>query len=462
MSGGSIRIASWRQQQLLQRTARLGNTGLSRRRFLRAAGVSLALPFLPSALPRELWAAGNENPRRMLFWFVPNGMQMDWWTPSSSGLGYDLPEMLEPLAPIQHKVSVLSGLGNAAARVPGVPGDHARGTGTFLTCTTLNHSVDDISNNASVDQVAAQALGGDTLFPSLELGMDGGSPVGDCDNGYSCAYQRNISWAGPTTPLPKLTDPRLLFSRLFAGVDPSLTAAEIERRRVMRLSVLDSVYADAQRMQVRLSRTDSLKMDEYLNAVRELEERINQLGNSSCTAPSSPPSGLEFSERLAALTELMVIAMRCDLTRITTFMFGNGGSNRNFFFLGAPGAHHEISHHQNNPDNLLKLRTIGRWEVERFVDLLLAMDAVDEGNGCTLLDNSLVYFGSEIADGDSHSHFNLPVLLAGGGGGETVPGRHIIYGEQTPVANLFIAMLGNFGVITDSFGEDGHESLPAL
>jgi len=435
---------------------------ISRRSFLRAAGVTLALPLMPSALPRELWATTPTAPRRLLFWFVPNGMQMDWWTPSASGLGYDLPEMLEPLAPIQHKVSVLTGLGNAAARVPGVPGDHARGTGTFLTCSTLNHSVDDIYNGTSVDQVAAQALGSETLFPSLELGMDGGAPVGNCDNGYSCAYQRNISWSGPTTPLPKITDPRLLFSRLFAGVDPSLTQAEIDRRRALRLSVLDSVYGDAQTLRARLSRSDALKMDQYLHAVRELEVRIESLGESTCVPPPGPAADLEFEDRLAALTDLMVVAMRCDLTRITTFMFGNGGSNRNHAFIGAPGAHHEISHHQGDAENLAILRTIGRWEVNHFTQLLLKMDAVDEGDGCTLLDNSMIYFGSEIEDGDTHSHFNLPVLLAGAGGGQLVPGRHIVYGQKTPVANLFMAMLENFGVLTTSFGEDGHEVLPAL
>lgn len=435
---------------------------ISRRSFLRAAGVTLALPFMPSALPRELWAAGGTTPRRLLFWFVPNGMPMDWWTPSNSGAGYDLPQMLEPLAPIQHKVSVLSGLANEAARVQGVPGDHARGTGTFLTCRTLNHSVDDIYNGVSVDQVAAQALGSETLFPSLELGMDGGATVGDCDNGYSCAYQRNISWSSPTTPLPKITDPRLLFSRLFAGVDPSLTQAEIERRRALRLSVLDSVYGDAQSLRARLSRSDALKMDEYLHSVRELEVRIESLGESTCIAPVAPAADLGFEARLAALRELMVVAMRCDLTRVTSFMFGNGGSNRNHSFIDAPGAHHEISHHQGNEENLAILRTIGRWEVDQFSQLLLAMDAVDEGGGCSLLDNSMIYFGSEIEDGDTHSHSNLPVLLAGGGGGELVPGRHIVYGEQTPVANLFMAMLENFGVLTTSFGEDGHEGLPAL
>jgi hypothetical protein len=417
---------------------------------------------MPSALPRELWAAGATNPRRLLFWFVPNGMQMDWWTPSSSGADYDLPEMLEPLAPIQHKVSVLSGLANEAARVQGVPGDHARGTGTFLTCRTLNHSVDKIYNGTSIDQIAAQALGSETLFPSLELGMDGGAPVGNCDNGYSCAYQRNISWSSPTTPLPKITDPRLLFSRLFAGVDPTLTQAEIERRRALRLSVLDSVYGDAQSLRAKLSRSDALKMDDYLHSVRELEVRIESLGESTCTAPVAPAAELDFEARLAALRELMVVAMRCDLTRITSFMFGNGGSNRNHSFIGAPGAHHEISHHQGSEENLAILRTIGRWEVDQFTQLLLAMDAVDEGGGCSLLDNSMIYFGSEIEDGDSHSHSNLPVLLAGGGGGELVPGRHIVYGEQTPVANLFMAMLENFGVLTTSFGEDGHEVLPAL
>ncbi len=436
--------------------------GISRRTVLRGAAVSMALPFLPSALTRSVRAAGGpESPRRLLFYYVPNGIQMDWWTPTTEGPGYDLPEILEPLAPIQDKVNVLSGLGNAPARVP-VAGDHARGTGSFLTCRTVNHSVSEIVNGISVDQVAAQALGGETVFPSLELGLVGGSNVGDCDNGYSCAYQRNISWAGPATPLPKLTDPQLVFNRLFGGVDPNLTEEEIARRKVLRTSVLDYVLDDANSLHTRLSPSDQAKLDEYMNGVRELEMRIQAQDQAACLPPQEPGGGLDLVQRIQAMNELMVMALRCDMTRVVSFMFGNGGSGQNYSFIGAPGGHHEFSHHQGDPANLQSLRIIDRWEVEQFSDLLLRMDAVDEGNGCTLLDNSLVYFSSEIEDGNSHSHFNLPVLLAGSGGGTVTPGRHVRYTGDEPMANLFISMLQSFGVEVENFGDDGTRPLGNL
>lgn len=434
--------------------------GWSRRAVLRGMGVSLALPFLPSIWPRSVRAAaGDGPPPRMLFYYVPNGIQMSWWTPSSEGAGYDLPEILTPLEPIQDQVNVLTGLANAPARVP-VPGDHARGTGSFLTCRTVRHSSTEIENGISVDQLAAKNAS--TQLASLELGMEGGGNVGDCDSGYSCAYQRNISWAGPATPRPKMTDPRLVFHRLFAGVDPGQTAEEIARRQMLRTSVLDVVLDQANDLHTNLARSDQAKLDEYLTGVRDLEKRIADLGQSVCVPPQEPATELDFPERVQIMNQLMVTALQCDMTRIITFMLGNGGSNRSFEFLGVQGAHHELSHHQGSTTNLGRLRTIARWEVEQLADLLMRMQAVEEADGSTLLDNSLVFFSSEIEDGDSHSHFNLPVLLAGRGCGAVTPGRHLRYASNEPIANLFLAMLHASGVEADTFGDDGTRPLPGL
>jgi len=436
----------------------------SRRMFLRGAAASLALPFLPSALPRSAWANGGQSPVRLVFFYVPNGIQMEWWTPEAEGAGYDLPSILEPLAPIQDKVLVLSGLSNEAAIVP-VAGDHARGTGSFLTCrTVVKTSGADISNGVSVDQVAAQALGEQTLFPSLQLGMEGGSSVGSCDSGYSCAYQRNISWSGPATPLPKMTDPRLVFSRLFEGAEAGLTPEEVERRKLLRLSVLDSVLQEANALHATMGRSDQRKLDEYMTGVRELEVRLEQQDDASCLAPAEPTPGLPYADALDTMNELMAVALQCDLTRVATFMLGNGSSGRDFSaVLGSQvaGAHHQLSHHQNNAERLEKLRQIGQWEVGQFAALAQRLDAMDEG-GCSVLDRSLLYFSSECADGDSHSHRNLPVLLAGGGDGLVDSGRHVVYPSNTPMADLFLAMLERFGVFEPSFGQDSTGPLAGL
>jgi hypothetical protein len=429
--------------------------GVSRRAFLRGASVSLALPLLPSALPRSSWAAGGEAPSRLVFYYVPNGMQMQWWTPSAEGVGYDLPSILEPLASIQDKVSVLTGLSNLPAAVP-VAGDHARGTGSFLTCrTVVRTDGPGISNGVSVDQVAAQVFGDQTPLPSLQLGMDGGASVGNCDSGYSCAYSRNISWSAPQTPLPKMTDPRLVFARLFEGEGDELPPEEAARRRELRLSVLDEVLGQANSLRPILGRGDQLKLEEYMDGVRALELRIEGLGQQFCASPGEPAPGLDHAERLLVMHELMTVALECDLTRVITFMTGNGASGRNFFpMIGVAGAHHQLSHHQGNAESLEKLRQIGQWEVSMLADLLTRMQARDEGGGCSILDNSAVYFSSEIADGNSHAHRLLPVLLAGSAGGQLNPGRHVVFPDDTPMANLYLRLLETFGVFESSFGAD--------
>jgi hypothetical protein len=387
---------------------------------------------------------------------------MAYWTPASEGPGYDLPQILEPLASVQSSVSVLTGLSQEAG-FDAIPGDHARGTGCFLTATTVRFTAgDDIQNGVSCDQVAAQALGSATLFPSLQLGIEGGIATGDCDSGYSCAYARNISWAGPATPLPCLVDPTILFERLFGAGTDGLPPEELARRTAMRASVLDYVRDDAERLQRRLGRADSLKLDQYLTGVRELEIRVQALGEGMCEPGDEPSAGALLPESVRLMTDLTVQALECDLTRIATFMMGNAGSYRSHPHLGIGEAHHELSHHGDDPDKIADLVTIAQWEVEEFAYLVQRLSETSEADGSTLIDHTLALFSSEIEDGNTHYHRNMPVLLAGSGGGTVTPGRHVRYNESEPIADLFIAMLSSFGVDVPSFGMDGTGPLAGL
>lgn len=433
---------------------------LSRRTFLKGAGTTMALPFLEAMLPRRAGAQTMAAPRRILAYYVPCGINMAAWTPAEEGAGYTLTPILQPLAPVKEDVLVLTGLSNRPARPDG-PGDHASGTGAFLTCAhPFKTEGADIRNGISMDQVAANAIGDQTLFSSLQLGTDGGGTTGNCDSGYSCAYARNISWADENTPLAKEVNPQAVFDRLFAGRDPGESAEEARKRKLYRLSVLDYVRESTVELQGKLGKTDKEKLDEYLTGVRELETRIQALDEGPVCTGERPSAPEDFPDRMRIMADLMVTAFSCDLTRIITFMLGNAGSNRVYSFLGINDGHHQISHHQGNPTNLSQLQTIDTWEVEQLSYLLQRMKSVQEGDG-TLLDNSLVFFSSEIEDGDTHSHFNMPILLAGRGGGAITPGRHVRYSQDRNVSELFISILQATGVQVTSFG-DGDRPLDGL
>jgi hypothetical protein len=432
---------------------------LSRRTFLGGAAASVALPLLEAMAPslaRSARAAEGATPKRMLFYYAPCGIHMASWTPQRTGAGYDLPLILEPLEGIQDKVTVVTGLANLPARPDG-PGDHAAGTGSFLTATHVHKTEGaDIENGVSVDQAAAAALGSATRFASLQLGAEGGGSVGGCDSGYSCAYARNISWSGPATPLPKMVSPQLTFDRLFGGRDEAASAAEAARRRELRASVLDYVRRDTASLQNRLGASDRAKVDEYLTGVRELERQIQAAeGQAACTPPAMPEDelSLDVTTHIRLMSDLMVTAFRCDLTRIQSFMLANAGTNRYYDFLGVEGGHHDLSHHQNLESNFRQLEVIDRWEMVQLRYLLDGLDAIEEGEG-TLLDNTMVFFSSEIEDGNSHRHENLPVLLAGGAGGSFVTGQHVRVREGRPIASLFLTMLDRFGVTQETFGDD--------
>jgi len=436
---------SWSRRQLL----------------LRGAGVALALPVLRSALPRASWAAAPESAGRFLAFYVPNGIQMPWFTPTTEGAGFALPDILRSLEGIEEHVSVLTGFANLQAEQQS-SGDHARGTGSFLTCSPIRHTAgNDIENGVSVDQAIAQAKGHETLLPSLQVGIQPGGNTGDCTAGYSCAYTRNIAWASPTTPLPNITDPQVLFDRMF-GVDVGLDPDKRALRKQLRASILDEVATEATSLQTRLGLDDKAKLDEYLTAVREVEVRVSALGGGGCEPGERPPSAtLAHAEHVETMTDLMVLALQCDLTRVATFMLGPGASNQTYDFIGVPAAHHQISHHQGNEKNLDDLVRIASWEVEQYARLVtrLAESPMEDGS---LLDSSLVYFGSEISDGDSHHHRDLPVLLAGGANGAHLSGVHRRFAEDRPIAELYLWMLHALGVEAESFGADGLTPLTGM
>ena len=445
-------------------------TRLTRRALFGAAGAALAIPLLESLSPRRAAQAGVPLlPRRIIVWYVPcgiNGSSANAFRPVTAGADYALPPMLAPLAALRSEVLVLSGLANRPAQASylGVndgAGDHARGTGSFLTNARIVKTEGaGVRNGVSFDQVAAAAIGAETRLPSLQLGIDGGAATGGCDSGYSCAYARNISWSDATTPVPKLTNPAVVFDQLFAGGESEALRA---RRQVYQSSVLDYVLDDAARLSPRLGQTDRQKLDQYLTAVRELERRIlSAAGPTTCVAPPRPVDGLAFADLVGVMNQLMAMALRCDATRVITFMLGNAGSSRDYSFAGAAGAHHELSHHMSDPAKLAKLQTIGTWEVQQFAALLGLLDGMREPDGTSLLDNTAVLISSEIGDGNSHPHAALPVLVAGRCGGALTPGRHVVYADERPIANLYLALLQAVGASTRSFGLEGTRVLENL
>jgi Protein of unknown function (DUF1552) len=426
---------------------------LSRRTLLRGAGTLVALPLFEAMMP-NLARAQAATPRRFMAFYVPCGIRMDRWTPTATGAGYTLTSILSGQDPsVKEDVLVLTGLANRPARPDG-PGDHASGTGAFLTCAhPFKTEASNIKNGISVDQVLANAWRGKTRFPSLELGIDGGGASGNCDSGYSCAYARNISWASETQPLSKETNPQSLFDRLFGGLDPAASMAAVAKRKLYRTSVLDAVKGDATRLKTKLGKTDQRKLDEYQTGLRELETRINSAPTEQVCLPGQRPAGsVDIRDKTRVMLDLIAWAFQCDLTRVATFMLQNAGSGYTYNFLGLNDGHHSYSHHGGAAANLDALEKIGTWEVQQFAYLLRKLKAIAEPDG-SVLDNSTVFFSSEIEDGDSHSHFNMPVLVAGKAGGALTSGRHLRYSDQPSVANLFLSTLRNYGLADASFGD---------
>jgi hypothetical protein len=437
------------------------NKPLDRRTLLRGAGVSIALPFLEAMLPTAV-ARGPlaERPLRAAFLYVPNGKHMPFWKPDREGAGFDLKPTLAPLAALRDKFSILTNLtlDGAFAHGDGA-GDHARSAAAFLTgAHPRKTDGSDIYNGISIDQVIAGHLENKTRFASLELGIEGSSQAGDCDSGYSCAYSSNLAWRSPTSPLAKENNPASVFDRLFSSGESDADQKTSALRKSRRKSVLDFALSDAKRLHHQLGAADQRKLDEYLYAIRDVEttlvrsEKLQVGENGVPNYPRPPGVPRELDEHCRMMLDLLSLAFRTDSTRIATFMFANEGNNWGYPQLGAPEGHHDLSHHGNSVEKHDKLAKINLFHTQQLAYFLDSLASIDEG-GVSALDNSLIVYGSGISDGDRHNHDDLPVLLAGGGAGRLKNSRHLVFPEKTPMCNLYLWIMHQFGVPGDSFGD---------
>jgi hypothetical protein len=430
---------------------------LSRRTVLQGIGASVALPLLEAMLPQSLGATAAP-PLRLAFLYVPNGVHMADWKPTAEGKDFELPATLRPLAPFKEQMLVLTGLTADKARPHGDgPGDHARAMAAFLTgAQPRKTSGANIRVGVSVDQFAAQRIGKATRFASLEIGCEGGRQAGNCDSGYSCAYSSTVSWRSESQPVAKETNPRLVFERLFAPAG-SKTDPKALRRDLYRRSILDFVADDARSLKGRLGAADGRKLDEYLSGVREIEQRLARTDKEEVKgAPKGAvrPRGVprNYGEHLRLLGDVLALAFQADLTRISTFVFANEGSNRPYRDIGIPEGHHDLSHHGWRKAKQEKIQKINLFHIQQVAYLLGKLNAVREGSG-TLLDHCMIVYGSGNSDGNRHNHDDLPVLLLGKAGGRLKPGRHIVYPRDTPVCNLYVNLLGYLGVAVPKFGD---------
>lgn len=428
---------------------------LPRRTVLRGIGASVALPWLDAMAPA--FAAVPSRPIRLAFFYIPNGVTVEDWAVKGSGRDYELSRILKPLQPFREQLLVLSGLTHKNGYALGDgPGDHARAGACFLTGAHPKKTAGaDIWNGVSADQIAAQALASKTRLPSLELGCEDSRTVGNCDSGYSCAYTNSISWRSPTSPMPPETNPRMAFERLFGADDMAHDPAARARRAQEHKSVLDAVGERTKELTRTLGPSDRRKVDEYLYAVREVERRIERAEREDrpVVAPVEKPAGIPpaFSDYMNLMFELQTVAFHADLTRVTTFMYGREGSLRTYPEIDVPDSHHPLTHHRRQPEFVEAVTKINVYHAELFARFLGRLEATSDGDG-TLLDRSMIVYGSAIADGDKHTHTDLPVLVAGGGGG-LKGGRHVEYPAKTPMTNLYLSLLERMDVAVASIGD---------
>ena len=439
---------------------------MSRRNFLRGLGACIALPAFTSLPGNKLLASvetlqrattATGAPLRTAFVFFPNGAIPDRWWPEGMGADFRYKATLEPLQRMSRHVQVLGGLDHLNANPGGDGGgDHARGNSVFLTGVRLNKSATDVRAGVSIDQIIANEVGHLTRFPSLELTCDATRASSNCDSGYSCAYVYNVSWKSATTPMTPESNPRLVFERLFGAGAHGERAANAQHRLMSRRSILDFVMDDAKRFQRQLVHQDREKLDQYLTGVRDVERRIQraeQFGPGPDPAVATP-SGIppSYAEYVDLMYDMMLLAFKTDSTRVATFVLGHDGDNRSFSEIGISEGHHDLSHHQNNADRIEKVARIDRWYVERFAAFLDRLDAEKDSDGNSILHNSRIVYGSGNADGNRHTHENLPVLLAGAGGGLLQPGRVVHHGAK-PMTNLFVSLADQVGVPIQQFGD---------
>jgi hypothetical protein len=425
----------------------------------------IALPMLEAMSPALSRAATSKvSPNRMAFLYVPNGIVMDQWVPTRetgvTPLPAELPRVASILAPFRNDIMILGGLTQDGGRAHGDgPGDHGRAGASYLTCVHPKKTNGrDLQVGISVDQVAAQRLEGKTRFASLELGCEEGVQGGSCDNGYSCAYSNSISWRTPSSPNPAEIRPRAVFERIFGAADEDPDPTRRARRRQYEKSILDVVTGDAQRLSSTLGGADKRKLDEYLFSIRDVEKRIQNAEKN--TVPAKAPSIVapdpsvptDLAEHARIMMDLMTLAFQTDATRVVTLLLALEQSPRAYPEIGIPEAHHGLTHHQGDKDKIAKVIEINCYHMKQFAYLLEKMKSTPDGDG-TLLDHVMVTYGSGLSDGNAHDHANLPLVLAGRGCGTLKPGRHVRYPNETPMANLFVAMLDRMGVPVEKLGD---------
>jgi len=440
---------------------------IPRRSFLRGTGAMLALPFLDAMIPAL--AAGSETgarPVRLSFIEVPNGIIMDKWTPIGDGPNFELPPIIQPLAPFRDRMLVLSGLAqNEARKFEGeVGGDHPRACTAFLTGAHAKMtSGADIRAGISIDQIVAQEYGKHTQLASLEVGLESSEVVGSCESAYSCAYYNTISWKNETTPLPMENRPRMIFERLFGDAGSTDPEARMIRMRENR-SILDAVMRDIARLRGRIAESDRNKIDQYIEAVRDVERRIQmaELQSDRELPEMAGPAGApeRFSDFYKLMVDLQVLAWQSDMTRVSTFQIGHEMSNRAYPELGFGDAHHSVTHHQGNAEKIDKTTRINIFHAQLLTYYLEKLSATVDGDG-TLLDHSMLMYGSALSDGNLHLFKDLPILLFAGGTTGIKGGAHIKYPQDTPMTNLFLSMLDRVNINLDSFADStGRLSLP--
>jgi hypothetical protein len=456
-----------------------GNFGSwNRRQFLRGLGACVALPALETFLPGKLSAAGADPaarlattatgaPLRFGVVYFPNGaIQPNWW-PKGEKTEFELAATMAPLEGLKSQLQVLGGMDQVnAAPGPDGAGDHARASGTFLTGVRVKKTAGaDIHAGISIDQVMAAKVGHITRFPSLELTCDSVRKSGNCDSGYSCAYQYNLSWRSPTTPLAPEPNPRQLFERLFGAGNHGERLASLRRRQQEQRSILDFVLDDAHSLEKQLTYRDKQKLDEYLVSVREIEQRIQRAerfgkpADPDLPTPDGIPNG--FEEYVQVMFDMMVLSFQTDSTRIATFLLANEGSNRPFPEIGIAEGHHSLTHHMNKQDMIDKVAQIDLWYMRQFGRFLEKMQQTKDVDGHSLLHNSMIVYGSGNADGNRHTHTNLPLILAGAGGGSLTPGRFAQFGS-VPMSNMLLGLAARMGARDVPRLGDSTERLDAI
>jgi hypothetical protein len=443
---------------------------LSRRRFLHGLGACLAVPAMESLFARSalgsVLGAGTAGatsstgaPLRMAFMYFPNGAIQDTWWPEGEGKEFGFSQTLKPLENLKNRVQIFSGLDhiNATAGKDG-PGDHARANGTFLTGVRVKKTAGaDIYAGVSIDQLVAEQVGHRTRFSSLELTCDAVRKSGNCDSGYSCAYQHNLSWRSPTVPMAPEPNPRFVFERLFGEGSLGQRKENFKIRQAQQRSILDFVMDDARSLQRELTSRDRQKLDEYLTSVREIEKRIERSEQFKDTPDPNvdTPVGIpaSFEEHMNLMYSMLALAFQTDSTRIATFLLAGDGNNRAFPEIGVVEGHHHLSHHQDAKEMVEKVAQIDFWYIQQFAKFLQKLEDTKDVDGNSILHNSMIVYGCGNSDGNRHTHSNLPIVVAGGAGGTFEPGRFVKAGGQ-PMSNLFLSMADRMGVKSlERFGD---------